>query len=111
MTTHTCDETCVPWCPTYRGTMTESAPMSVADFLKLLDAQKADSEAVRHDPAEAARVIRKLARDNAEMRALLMTLGDIAGEASADHQTYDFKARAESAAQSVQSLLARVGAP
>lgn len=40
-----------------------------------------------------------------EAVALLHTLMDVAAEASADRQTYDFKPRAESAAKHARALL------
>ena len=43
------------------------------------------------------------------LRALMMTLMDIASEAGAAHQSYDFKARAASVAEQAKILLAGGG--
>lgn len=52
-----------------------------------------------------AALTQPLREENQRLRALLMTLMDIATEAASDRPTYDFKPRAESAAKQAQSLL------
>lgn len=80
-------------------TVTESAPMTVAEFLKRLDSQKQDAEVVRRDPTTAARTIRVLEREHAQMKAYLEAT-------AATMEQHDM----DKPAARIRSLLAALGA-
>ena len=52
----------------------------------------------------------RLKAEHGEMKALLMTLMDVAAEGASGHRTYDFEPRAQSAVAAARSLLAALGA-